>query len=362
MTDKTKTFEIFETPRGKACRGPGYNYVFSKEDGSFARWGDTKEEDPQWAPPGPEILDLEISVDGCPNACTFCYKENKATPATNMTLATFKAIMDRMPKTLTQIAFGITGIQTNPDFIPMLAEARKRGVVPNFTLSGIDLTPEIAAECANYIGAVAVSLYEKDLAPGLEAIRLFTELGINQTNVHLMVSEETLPFVRRILEERRSDPKGILGAVNCFVLLGVKPKGRAKVGEGFHSLPVEKFTDLVKYALGNDVPIGFDSCSAPKFEAAVRSMDLPQAQLDALIQVAESCESGLFSSYIDVSGIYWPCSFTEGFEGIQGMNVLEHDSFLEIWHGPEVSKWRKGLLATAVNGCRFCPAYPEINP
>ena len=37
-----------------------YNYVFNKETGFFARWGETKEADPEKAP-FPEILDLEIS-------------------------------------------------------------------------------------------------------------------------------------------------------------------------------------------------------------------------------------------------------------------------------------------------------------
>ena len=65
-----------------------------------------------------------------------------------MTFETFKTIIDKMPIVLTQIAFGITGIQTNPDFIKMLKYCREKQIVPNFTLSGIDLSDKIAKEVA----------------------------------------------------------------------------------------------------------------------------------------------------------------------------------------------------------------------
>jgi len=48
-----------------------YNYVFNKETGFFARWGETKEADPEKAP-FPEILDLEISSGECSGDCKFC--------------------------------------------------------------------------------------------------------------------------------------------------------------------------------------------------------------------------------------------------------------------------------------------------
>ena len=71
---------------------PNYNWVFNKKGGTFMRWGKTYEDDPNFSPIGPEILDLEISVNGCPNNCKFCYKGNSNIPATNMNIRiAFKA-------------------------------------------------------------------------------------------------------------------------------------------------------------------------------------------------------------------------------------------------------------------------------
>lgn len=72
---KNCDFVINETDKGKTCSGPGFNSVFEKASGFFARWGNTKEEDPQFSPIGPEILDLEISVHGCTMGCPFCLPE-----------------------------------------------------------------------------------------------------------------------------------------------------------------------------------------------------------------------------------------------------------------------------------------------
>jgi len=164
----------------KIFRSKDYNFDFDKTNGNFMRWGKTtaSKDDPQFSPFGPEILDIEISVNGCPNGtavtstigpngeiiprenkseCKFCYKNNTQAKPTNMTLDTFKTILNKMPRTLTQIAFGITGVQTNPDFLDMMWHARTNGIIPNFTLSGKDLTDEMAEKCAKVIGAVAVS-------------------------------------------------------------------------------------------------------------------------------------------------------------------------------------------------------------
>ena len=109
---------IAENDRVKICRFTNYNYNFDKQTGFFARWGKTKEEDPKYSPVGPEILDLEISeichgINGTP--CKFCYKSNTGT-GKNMSFETFKTIFCKMPKTLTQIAFGIGSI-TEPVYL-----------------------------------------------------------------------------------------------------------------------------------------------------------------------------------------------------------------------------------------------------
>ncbi len=356
----SKTCRVFESDKIKMVRSKGYNYNFDKVNGNFARWGKTFDEDPQFSPVGPEILDIEISVNGCPNNCNFCYKGNTPKPATNMSFETFKAIIDKFPKTLTQVAFGITGVQTNPDFIRMMEYCREIGVIPNFTLSGIDLTDEIAERCSQLVGAVAVSAYQSDKQICYDTVQKFVNLGIKQTNIHLMVSQETLPFVYEVLNDRMSDPR--LQNMNAIVFLGVKPKGRAETG--YNSLTMPQYQELIKFCFDHNLSIGFDSCSAPKFEAAIKdeSFDITQQQKDRLIQCSESCESSAFSSYINVLGEYWHCSFSEGEGDWKPINVLEAESFLDVWYSPEAKRFREKLLSSENDGCRRCITFPDINP
>jgi len=109
--------------------------------------------------------------------------------------------------------------------------------------------------------------------------------------------------------------------------------------------------------------IGFDSCSAPKFEAAIKNIsgELNEGELQRYLSLSESCESSLFSAYINVLGEYWNCSFSENELDWKPVNVLEFDSFIDVWHSTEVKRFREKLLATEVEGCRHCVTFPEIN-
>jgi hypothetical protein len=100
MSDEAKMI-IVDGPWKKALASKHYNYVFDKKTGFFARWGQTKEEDPDFSPFGPEILDLEIDSGECLGNCKFCYKSNgSGVPSKHMSLEDFKTLLDKMPKTL----------------------------------------------------------------------------------------------------------------------------------------------------------------------------------------------------------------------------------------------------------------------
>jgi len=65
--------ELSISKQGKVLRSENYNYIFNSRTGFFVRWGKTADDDPQYSPFGPEILDLEISVGGdCMGNCPFC--------------------------------------------------------------------------------------------------------------------------------------------------------------------------------------------------------------------------------------------------------------------------------------------------
>ena len=354
-----RTYTVIDTSGYKVVIGPDYNFDFDKKTGYFQRWGKTPSDDPSFSPIGPELLDCEISVNGCSMGCPFCYKGNTNGEPKNMSLESFKRLLDLMPKTLTQVAFGITDIQTNPDFIPMMEYCREKGIIPNFTLTGIDLTDEMAKKCLELIGAVAVSAYETDKNVCYDTVKKFTDLGMEQTNIHLMVSEETLPFVYEVLDDVQNDER--LKKLNAVVFLGLKPKGRATKGS-FNPLSSKKFEELMKWCLEKNLNIGFDSCSAPKFESVVNSLDLEDKVRNHLLQCSESCESSLFSAYVNTDSEYWHCSFAEEEDGQEAIDVSKaEDFFKDVWYSDAVKSFRKQSLDTCVNGCRSCTIFPSIN-
>lgn len=319
---------------------PDYNYVFNRETGHFARWGATYDDDPQTAPV-PEIIDIEVTTI-CNNGCPFCYKGNTQN-GRNMSQETFKSIIDRMPF-LTQCAIGAdAGGMSNPELFDMMRYARAKGIVPNITVA--DITDETADNLAELCGAVAVSRYANK-NKCYDSVKRLTDRGMKQVNIHIMVSEETLGQVKETLGDYLTDPR--LKKLNAIVLLSLKRKGR---GVNHRTLSQEKFSGLVKFALDNQIPIGFDSCSAHKFAASVTGHE-KELEFRTL---TEPCESTLFSAYVDVDGKFWPCSFCEHDESFsEGIDVAGCADFKrDVWDHPRTIEWRKRLL----DGGRKCPMY-----
>lgn len=340
----------------KIVESENYNYTFNFKNGLFLRWGKNKEEDPLYAP-FPEILDLEISSGPCSQKCKFCYKENGSGPLKNMSFGTFKNIFHKINKnnTLTQIAFGITDIYTNPDFFKMMKYCRENNVVPNYTTSGFDLDKKAVQKTKEYCGAVSVSIHDKEKA--FNAIKAFTDSGMSQVNVHWVLMQENIQETYDIIEELSKDER--TKKLNCLVLLAYKPKGRNK--EVFHSIKDSSvYKDLMNHAKKFNINLGFDSCSAPNVFKAVEETDF-----DLFNMIGEACESTLFSSYINVEGDFYPCSFTENEEGWEtGISVVEATNFDEVWFNPRTVAFRDKLLnmqrkcdCPFTKTCRHCPTF-----
>jgi hypothetical protein len=344
--------KIYETENEKHVRSDDYNYAFDKNTGFFARWGRTRDDDPSVAP-SIEIADIELTT-ACSGpagkVCGFCYKSN--TPkGDNMTLEAFKQLFDKLPRTLTQIAYGAdANCTSNPDLFAIMEYTRSRGVIPNITVANI--TDEVAAKLAGVCGAVAVSRYS-DKNWCYDSVQRLTKAGLDQVNIHQMVSAETFDQAMETIEDAVVDPR--LTGLKAIVFLSLKQKGR---GERYKRITEEQFKALVDRAFELGVGIGFDSCGCPKFLNAVK--DRPN--YDALFECSESCESSLFSGFWDVHGRYFPCSFTPGLSGAygdwtEGLEITD-DFQASIWNHPKTVQFREALLKNLdSNGVRACPLY-----
>jgi hypothetical protein len=354
--------KIIEDKKTRKVRSKIYNYDFNKENGLFIRWGKNIEDDPLIAP-APEILDLEISEGGqCLGNCAFCYKGNGGnSPIHNLSFNDFKTIFHKLPKTLTQIAFGIMNISTNPDFFKMMEYSRENGVIPNYTCHGLDVSDEYAKRTSELCGAVAVSVYNKEKS--YDSIKKFTDNGMTQVNIHFMIAQETYDRAFEIVDDIATDPR--LSKMNAIVFLQLKKKGRGENGFNYIG-SVDKYKKLINYCEEKKVRYGFDSCSAPLY---FKSMEGTKEYKLATV-IGEPCESSCFSSYINCYGDFFPCSFAEG-EGDwkEGLSVLNCNDFVkDVWMNEKVKKFRHSLIhssdvctnCVSQKYCRSCPIYEGV--
>jgi hypothetical protein len=331
----------------KTLRSPGYNYYFDKNTGFFVRSGYTLADDPAYAP-APEILDIEVTtICGGPNGkpCPECYKANSRS-GRNMSLRTFKDILDRFPANLTQLAFGADATSSsNPDLLAMATYARAEGVIPNITVA--DVTDRVARSLAEVMGAVAVSRYgDKDLC--YDSVARLVEHGLDQVNIHLCLHEGSVDAALETLEDMKNDPR--LAGMKALVFLSLKKKGR---GVSMNRASDEEFLRILRKAKDLECGFGFDSCSANRFLAAAPEV-WSEAEVSRMETMVEPCESGCFSSYINVDAEFYPCSFMEGSGDWEtGIPVLEYDNFLDVWNHERTLEFRRKLLD---NG-RGCPVF-----
>ena len=342
---------VLENDKLKALKSKNYNFIFEKESGFFARWGRTQEDDGDPELGLPEIADIEIST-ACKQNCAFCYKGN--TPnGINMTLETYKKLFSKLPASVTQVAFGITDIDANPDMWDIFDYTRSQSVIPNVTINGSRMTPVLYDRLSKTMGAVAVSVgtgYNKDNS--YNSIKELTDRGMKQVNIHNMICAENFDYTIQVMKDCKTDER--LKNLNALVLLSLKTKGRAE--NRFNPLSQEKFNELCKFALDEKINIGFDSCSSHKFFKYLESDNcLSEDEKNRMKQSVEPCESGCYSSYFDAEGFYFPCSFTPGTNGWEdGLNVLECEDFMnDIWNNEKTINFRKNLISCN----RDCPLY-----
>ena len=336
------------------CEDHHYNCFFDKKDGFNIRFGKEVDEDVEVCELGPEILDLEISQNGCvpvPGStnCKYCYKNNTNATPTNMSFETFKKIVDSFPKNLSQIAFGITGLKTNPDMPKMFKYCRDVGIIPNVTTVGADMDDEILNVLCEYCGAVAVSCYTGAKELCYKTIKMIHDRAKEKfhrdmsVNMHIVVSKDNMTHLKDVLKDIAENK---VDGLKSVVLLRIKPKGRAAKMDCV--VPYSIYEELVTYCLDNKISFGFDSCSATPVIEVLKKIGRSE-----LCSSAEPCESSRLSGYISVDGKYWSCSFAEGTNFIKPINVLDYKSSIDWWNSNEV----KEVRFCKNPACKSCPIY-----
>lgn len=367
---KQITLKIYDTEKTHHVRSDYYNYDFSKISGLFRRWGKTEEDDPICAPLN-EILDIEVSticngIGTCMEdrkPCAHCYKSNTG-KGVNMSFDVFKDIIDKQLEhgVLCQVAFGIGDLDANPDLKNMILyclDNEHYQIIPNITINGMGLDDEWADFLANHCGAVSVSRYH---LPEVcySAVKKLSLAGLEQVNIHQVLSEEHFDQCFQVLEDIENDEE-LKQALNAIVFLALKKKGR---GVKFNRIDEqERLFSLYDKATEMGINFGTDSCAAPtvlKWATARGKKEL--------LEVIECCESSRMSLYIDVFGRAWPCSFCEDVDWISPIDVKNGKYFVrEVWDSRSLNNFRGKLIVPSCSFCEVkeycfsCPVY-DITP
>jgi len=354
---KEEKWTVFDSKNFKHATGDDgrYNFIFDKITGHTVRFGKTLEtaDDPAWCKLGPELLDLEISVNGCPQVggcnCRFCYKNNTNAAPTNMTFDDFETIVNRFPKTLSQIPFGITGVQTNPDFERMIEYARNElWIVPTFTMSGKDLDDRMAEVAVKYCGACAVSCYEDEKTLCYDTIKRLHVLDDKfHVNMHCVLGDATVDHCMDVLNDVKNGDAGKVGSV---VFLTLKPKGRAANLDC--NLSEATIRKVVGFCKEYNIGFGFDSCNAKNVETVLNETGFKHPEL-----FCEPCESSKFSSYVNVKGEYHHCSFAEGLLKLPPISVLNEvtgvEAFVDMWRNDPRMTMLRNPSEPVSESCQF---------
>ena len=177
------------------------------------------------------------------------------------------------------------------------------------------------------------------------AVDQLTNNGHKQINIHQLLAKETLNDCYELIKDIKNDER--LKRLNAIVFLFLKPKGKRNT---YSCVDKKEYKKLVDCLFKNDIPFGFDSCTANLFLETIKSFP----NYEEMAKLCEPCESGIFSSYINVDGKYCHCSFTEGEKGWEGVDVINCKDFIkDVWQSKETKKFRKQLLENN----RSCPIF-----
>lgn len=325
-----------------------YHFLADAKTGITLRWGKTFDDNPMFAPV-PELADISIS-NRCSKGCDFCYK-NSTPEGKVMTVDEYCQVLDSICSSkhgsIFQVAIGGGEPLEHPDFLKIVDETTKRGIVFNFTTNGRLLTPQMLATIKGKVGAVAISATSMAEWKALKHMLKMSE-GIKM-NLHYILSKTSIQEAIRMI---RGEYNELLAGINAVVFLTYKPAGR-----GNQELVLKDGAEIDTFIKGIKKPeiackMGFDACFVPML---LQGQAVRQEMVDA-------CEGGFFSVYIDEYMRVSPCSFSGG----KDVYSLKEYDFYDIWLN-KLQSYRERVKngckknCAAHNICRgACPYYPEI--
>jgi hypothetical protein len=263
----------------------------------------------------PELVDIKIT-DWCDVGCQFCY-QSSTTQGKYGDLTWIKRIlMSLSTAKVFEVALGGGETTSHPDFVEILSEARKLGIVPNFTTRKLSwLKERWAPKALELCGAFAYSVTTSAAVENLIRECQLYKVSLNKVSIQIPMGTLSKKEFEAILEV------AFEASLNVTVL-GFKSVG---FGSNFKTvdyswLPTSITDCVAKYSFNSWQKLGIDSAIAAEFENEFESLGIPRA----FYYTSE----GTFSCYIDAVNLtVAPSSYCDMLAGVS----LTECGF-EVWN------------------------------
>ncbi|MBU4099706.1 radical SAM protein [Patescibacteria group bacterium] len=284
----------------------------------------------------PTLADIQITTK-CNLHCPHCYASSSLNGGNIAWEDLILALDSFSDAGVFQLALGGGEPTLHPKFIQILKAARERGITPNLTTNGKDLTSEIAEAMGRYCGAVALSAegVEEDFERRrhfkwekfCQSAKLLKKHG-NKLVFQITASCGNIEKLPRIID-------CLLGFESYgLILLAYKPVGRGKFFDDVLTVRENSLVkNIIKECLDkveNKTKIGFDCCFAKGI------IELAKETFSFNFEVVEGCSALRNSLAVTKDLDVVPCSFIN-----HAVGNLKQESLERIWNGEKSEKFRK---------------------
>lgn len=278
---------------------------------------------------GPLLLDVSIT-NRCERQCDFCYRKSQIR-GYDMPIEDYTFLLSQAEQCgVQQIAIGGGEPTLHPNFIDILKQTAKRGLIPNYSTNADHLTDEILIATKKYCGAMAISIYG-DIGNYKNTIERITDFEIS-VNLHMILRSDLISSYTAFLQ----NPPKWLNRVNAIIFLNYKPAdGRIELclNRTSKDILVEFFHSVASF---KTCGVGFDTCSV--------SFVSNYLQVDS--SLFDYCEAARKSAYINEKLMVYPCSFYI----TQGVNLKEATLY-NIWSSSPLFESHRDNVSRGCNRC-----------
>jgi len=342
---------------GMKCRPESFGGVLALEeppmlvhvDRDFMR-SMGHEHSPLWEGPEASLLSAPLEVhfsvtNACSERCGHCYMDSGEKDSGEMPAEEFRRAVDLLAGMgVFHMALGGGEALERPDFFELASYVRERGMVPNLTTNGRQITKETAAQCRIF-GQVNVSIddafalrkIEGPLAERVRRVDLLLEAGI-KVGVNCVVSRGNFDHLAALFDFAAK--RGLTDVE----FLRLKPTGRARSDYFDRRLTPaqnrEFYPAIRDLSRAYNVSAKIDCSFVPMF-----CWHRPDKTLMEQFSVY-GCEAGNVLLGVRSDGSFAGCSFLSGEESILELHRL--------WNGSEHLLQLRTWINRAPEPCRSC--------